>query len=129
MSTKNTRNGQQEDDKCTETMKIGITSKATLSEAEVMLIQLEVATRLTGSAADRKRKRSRETERIEEIERDNLLRSEQLKNRELKRKQEQEKLEEEKRGRIYRPEGVDTLSMLPTATAIDNSLENLVKPL
>lgn len=38
----------------------GITSKATSSEAEEMLIQLEVATRLTGSVDDRKRKRNRE---------------------------------------------------------------------
>lgn len=32
---------------------VDVTSKATSSEAEVMLIQLEVATRLTRSAEDR----------------------------------------------------------------------------
>lgn len=63
-----TWSGQQEDDRCTEIMKmteiqsregtgVVITSKATSSEAEVMLIQLEVATWLTGSVQDRKRKR------------------------------------------------------------------------
>jgi len=46
-----------------------------------MLIQLEVATRLTGSTEDRKRKRNRESMCVEEMERererkrDNLLRS------------------------------------------------------
>jgi len=44
-----------------------------------MLIQLEVATRLTGSTEDRKRKRNRKRMCVEEMERerekDNLLRS------------------------------------------------------
>lgn len=63
---------------------------------------------------------------VEETKRDNLLRS---MNRELKRKQERRRSWRRRRRRIYQPEGVDTLSALPTATAIDNSLENLVKPL
>lgn len=46
-----------------------------------------------------------------------------LVSRKLKRKQEKEG----ERGSIGRK--ADTLSMLPTATAIDNSLENSVKPL
>lgn len=57
-----TRNDQQKDDRCTKTMKMDITSKISL-ETEVMLIQLEVATRLTGSAVNREREREIERQK------------------------------------------------------------------